>query len=140
MNTLHKSSAFGLVVFAAWLFSMSQPLRAEPTCPCTPAGGLLPAMIGSGYTAATDPTPLGQCPTHPSPIDGNFTQTQLVIVAGGGGLGLDALFAQVEPGVREGFCDFEGAGGGFGFSADPNAGNAWRCMRDLADACRALGY
>ena len=80
MDTLRKLSAFGITGFVASVFSVTQPLGAEPTCFCSPEDGLLPAMIVTFNPAGVDLRDI--CDTHPV-ADQGFTpdSTDLSVIA-----------------------------------------------------------
>ena len=144
MNKIHSLSAFGLIVFAMWAFSTSQTLGAAPTCPCSPESGTLAtAMAAVGFPApeVTLPGELIYCDTHPMSIPLDPT-----IEAGAGfpnavsvplPLGL-VMVAGVVTDESFGFCDFPVTG--FRAQGNLDTSTAWRCIRDLTDACRDLGY
>ena len=149
MNTLRSLSAFGLMVFTVWAFSTTQTLGAEPVCPCSPGGNpLLTELLDLGFPIAADRT-VEVCDTRPHP----FLPPSPITPAPAGMEAIadspvlphpttpqnPSLIAATVFEGRFGFCDFGVAAGG-GPVDNLDLPTAWRCIRDLTDACRNLGY
>ena len=116
---------------------MTQPLGAEPTCFCSPEDGLLPAMISTFDPAGVDLRDI--CDTHPV-ADQGFTpdSTDLSVIA----LNFTTeaeISTFVVPTSQFGSCNFLDIEEG-GVQDAITVPEAWRCIRELAAACRGLGY
>ena len=144
MNTLRSLSAFGLMVFTIWAFPTTQTLGAELTCPCaSERETLLTAMI-RGFPAAgsEDRTVDTICDTHPVRLVSGVGPSPFLggeAVSGVEPTPFKEIFAEFDVAEGVGSCDWEAFGG-----VQPQpflpARTAWRCINELAAACRALGY
>ena len=133
------------MVFTVWAFSTTQTLGAEPTCPCSPRDvTLATAMVSAGFPPANGRMEATICDTHPIslPPSPNLPPSPVLearAVSGVEPTPFMEIFADIAVRDGVGSCDWE-AFGGVQPTPFMDRAEAWSCIRELAAACRALGY